>query len=303
MGPMQISESPLAEAGRRYFSAADAETWAGLLRPGFHLRGLAPDESAASVAAYLGGSPLLPEDFEWPTWDGHGPLSFVGAVDCSQVPVGELDIPLPVSGQLLFFYFDGLGDSSVVYTDPSSVVHGTRVVYLPADASVTEREAPEGVTPYPMLLLAGSVIATAPDNENAALIAAFGDPDDPAAYCDYPTVDPDDSGFWSALVAYRRDQRPYHCVGGYALPVQGAVEPEGAQVVFPEQEQGAEQESEQGAAERKELTAQLVLLAQIDSDPRSGMLWGDAGRLYWLIRRDDLAAGLFEKATFTWQSE
>jgi uncharacterized protein YwqG len=33
------------------------------------------------------------------------------------------------------------------------------------------------------------------------------------------------------------------------------------------------------------------------------MGWGDSGRLYWLIRRDDLAAGRFEQATFTWQCE
>lgn len=39
-----------------------------------------------------------------------------------------------------------------------------------------------------------------------------------------------------------------------------------------------------------------MLLAQIDSDARTGMGWGDAGRLYWLIRREDLPAGRFERA-------
>jgi uncharacterized protein YwqG len=53
----------------------------------------------------------------------------------------------------------------------------------------------------------------------------------------------------------------------------------------------------------RQLASQLVLLAQIDSDSRSGMAWGDTGRLYWLIRSEDLAAGRFEKSTFTWQSE
>ena len=54
---------------------------------------------------------------------------------------------------------------------------------------------------------------------------------------------------------------------------------------------------------RKELVAQLVLLIQIDSDTRSGMGWGDSGRLYWMIPREDLAAKDFAKATFTWQTE
>ena len=293
MTAMQISESPLAEAGRRYFSAADAETWIGLLRPAFHLRALIPGES---VAAYLGGDPLLPKHIEWPRWEGHGPLSFVAALDCGEVPTHELDIPLPKSGALLFFYFDGLGDSTVAYTDPDSVIHGTRVIYVPADAEAAPRSAPEGTSPFPRLLLGGEMIATAPDNENAALIAAYGDPNDPVAYCDYPTTDADGNGFWDELTAFRRDHSPHHRIGGYALPVQGSVEPEGAQVFHPGTAERAE-------AARKELASQLVLLAQIDSDSRSGMGWGDAGRLYWMIRRDDLAAGRFDKATFTWQCE
>ena len=289
---MQISDSPLAEAGRRYFSAQDAEKWIGLLRPAFHLRTLAPDES---VAGYLGGDPLLPADVEWPQWEGHGPLNFIAAIDCAQVPAHELDIPLPESGQLLFFYYDGLGDSSVAYTDPDSVIHGTRVIYIPDGADVDERPAPDELTPYPRLLLGGEMIATAPDNENAALIAAYGDPDT-TDYIDYPTTDADGDGFWNELSAFRRDHWPHHRIGGYALPVQGSVEPEAARVFHP----GKEEEATIAA---KQLASQLVLLAQIDSDSRSGMGWGDAGRLYWMISRDDLTAGRFDKATFTWQCE
>lgn len=293
MSAMQIDETPLAQAGRQYFSEQDAETWTGLLRPGFQLRAL---ESEGSVAAYLGGDPLLPKDVEWPVWEGHGPLHFVAAVDCGQVPAQELDIPLPTSGQLLFFYFDGLGDSSVSVTDPDSVINGTRVIYVPEDAEIAPRTAPEGAAPYPRLLLTGEVIATAPDNENAALIAAFGDPSDPSEYCDYPTTDPNGTDFWEALTAIRRDHQPHHQIGGYALPVQGAVEREGAQVVHPGEDEAA-------IDARKQLASRLVLLAQVDSDSRSGMNWDDAGRLYWLITRDDLAAGRFDKATFTWQCE
>jgi hypothetical protein len=38
---------------------------------------------------------------------------------------------------------------------------------------------------------------------------------------------------------------------------------------------------------------QLVL--QIDSDPDAGMQWGDAGRVYVCIRKEDLAACRFER--------
>lgn len=288
-----MSDSPLARAGREFFSAANAETWIGLLRPAFHLRALEPGEERVG---YLGGDPEMPADLAWPTWDGHGPLCFVAALDCAQVPTQHLDIPLPASGTLLFFYFDGLGESTVAYNDPDSVINGTRVLHIPAGTAATVRARPDGAAPYPRLDLGGELIATIPDNENAALIAAYGDPDDPIAYTEYPTTDPNGTGFWEALTAFRRDHSPHHRVGGYALPIQGQVEPEAARVLHPA-------DDAQDEAARKQTTAELVLLAQIDSDARTGMGWGDAGRLYWLIRRDDLAAGRFEKATFTWQCE
>ena len=44
-----------------------------------------------------------------------------------------------------------------------------------------------------------------------------------------------------------------------------------------------------------------TLLAQIDTDNRAGMMWGDCGALYWLTRRDDLARGEYTNTAFTWQ--
>jgi hypothetical protein len=294
MEAMHIEDSPLAEAGRQFFSPENAQTWISLLRPGCHLRTLTKGEP---TVGQLGGEPSLPSDVEWPVWEGHGPLSFVASVDCDQVPAAELDIPLPESGTLNFFYFNGLGDDTVQYLDPSSVIGGTRVIYVPADAGAAPRPAPDGLEPFPQVLLGGEMIATAPDNENATLVAAYGgDQDDPEAYVDYPTVDADGDGFWDALTAFRRDHSPHHRVGGYALPVSGAVEKEAARVLVP----GKDDESK---AARKEVATQLVLLAQIDCDSRAAMEWGDTGRLYWLIKRDDLAAGRFDKTTFTWQSE
>jgi len=36
------------------------------------------------------------------------------------------------------------------------------------------------------------------------------------------------------------------------------------------------------------------LLLQVDSDDNAGMMWGDSGRIYYWIRRDDLRAKNFE---------
>jgi hypothetical protein len=293
---MEISESPLAEAGRRFFSPENAKTWIELLRPGFHLR---EQNEGEPLVGYLGGDPLLPAGVEWPVWEGHGPLSFVAAVDCGEIPVSELDIPVPDDGMLLFFYFNGVGEDAVQYLDPDSIKGGTRVVYVPEGAEdVAERAVPEGLEAFPRVLLTGELIATAPDNENAALVAAYGDPDtaaDDGDYTEFPYTD-DGDGFYDALTSFRRDHSPHHRIGGYALPKAGSVTKEAAHAVAPGDDDAAK-------AERRELLGELVMLLQIDSDGRAAMEWGDTGRLYWLIKREDLAARDFDKATFTWQSE
>jgi hypothetical protein len=93
---------------------------------------------------------------------------------------------------------------------------------------------------------------------------------------------------------YERSPGPRHQVGGYAAPVQGPVEYEVGMAAL-----GAEA-SDGGPALDAE-AGRWTLLAQIDSDDRAGMMWGDVGTLYWLTRRQDLADGSVANSSFTWQ--
>ena len=45
------------------------------------------------------------------------------------------------------------------------------------------------------------------------------------------------------------------------------------------------------------------LLLQIDSDENAGMRWGNAGMLYYWIKRDDLKARHFDDTWLVLQSE
>ena len=47
--------------------------------------------------------------------------------------------------------------------------------------------------------------------------------------------------------------------------------------------------------------ARWTLLAQVDTDDRAGMMWGDCGTVYWLSQREDLTCGRFTNTSFTWQ--
>ncbi|MFD2683854.1 DUF1963 domain-containing protein [Streptomyces phyllanthi] len=99
-----------------------------LARPRIELR--PKGDSGAPVAGHYGGHPRLPPDVEW-----SGYPDLIASVDCAAVPVGELDIPLPQDGHLLFFADRRLPDWA-----PATA---GRVVYVPA-GTVTAERIPSG---------------------------------------------------------------------------------------------------------------------------------------------------------------
>jgi uncharacterized protein YwqG len=136
---MPLTEEALTALARRHLPAAAAERWAALLRPAARL--LPAQSPGDPIVGHLGGLPRLPAGTAWPVWEGHGPLSLVATVDCAALPGGALDIPLPGSGTLLFFFFGGRADdheACVDYADPATR-DGARVLYVPSGAAADWR--------------------------------------------------------------------------------------------------------------------------------------------------------------------
>ncbi|MGV9848563.1 YwqG family protein [Streptomyces sp. NPDC003442] len=278
---MTTEPAALPTLARAHLPADLADRWTGLLRPAAHLRraGAAGDP----VVGRLGGLPRLPEGTDWPEWEGHGPLAFVAEVDCAALPRAELDIPLPADGRLAFFYYgdDDEDYDAVVDTADPDTWAGARVLHLPpAPADAPERSAPAGLTPYPEVELTAHASPSAPDFDLPALTAAFGEDAFPDAFT---------RAIWG------HQSGVAHQIGGHAQSVQGAVE-----IVVAHGALGGRDVSWEDPRLEEE-AGRWVLLAQFDSDEDADMMWGDGGALYWLIRPDDLAAGRFEKALFTWQ--
>ncbi|GLF95079.1 YwqG family protein [Streptomyces yaizuensis] len=286
----------LRALARRHLAPDIAEQWTGLLRPGV---GLVPAGPGESVVGRLGGSPALPVEEEWPVWEGHGPLSFIASIDCAAVATSTsearlpLDIDLPDSGTLLFFYFDGQLDGGMALVqgeDPGSQP-GARVLHVPAGpgAETARREAPAGLDPYPEVPLAARVEMTANEPWTPEIQSVFA-PDTPIGeiyehpVCDDAFVDAlQDLGDWVG-----------HRIGGYSHAVQNPVQLEVAKGVL-----GPDTTWEDPRLEAE--ARRWTLLAQIDTEDAAGMMWGDTGALYWLIRPEDLALRRFDRAVFTWQ--
>ena len=285
----------VAELAGRFLPADVAPRWLRLLRPGAALRHARP---GAPVAAVLGGQPRLPDSVDWPVWEDHGPLSFVAAIDCAALSAVPLDITLPF-GMLLFFYFDGRIDNHDALVDTGDPA-GARVLYVTPDQAISRRACPGSIEPYPRVNLAVVPVMTFPTWGHPDLQAAFKDPaEDLQSFLGHPV---NGDAFQEAL--WDRHAGPCHQVGGYASPVQWPAEYEVADAALRHAGHHVlEHRGDQGDGDprlRAEV-ARWTLLAQIDSDHRAGMNWGDAGVLYWLMRRTDRTGSDLEKASFTWQ--
>ncbi|MEU1787652.1 YwqG family protein [Streptomyces sparsogenes] len=275
---MTTAPDPLHTLAHAHLPADLADRWTALLRPAAHLRKAGP---ADPVVGRLGGLPRLPDGVDWPVWEGRGPLGFVAAVDCAALPGEALDISLPADGVLAFFYYGDEDDDALVDTADPNTWPGARVLHLPpGSAAAPERPAPAGITPYPEMGLTVHTAPSAPDFDSLALTAAFGEGELPDAF---------------QRAVWQHQSGAAHQIGGHAQSVQTAVE-----IVVAHGALGGREVSWEDPRIEKEAEG-WVLLAQFDSDEDADMMWGDDGALYWLIRPDDLAAGRFERAMFTWQ--
>ncbi|MGI5350306.1 DUF1963 domain-containing protein [Streptomyces sp. CA-250714] len=248
-----------------------AQRWLRLLRPGIRLRRHREDAGEGSVVGHFAGLPGLPEGMAWPSWEGRGPMHHQATLDCALLPTHELDIPLPPDGELVFFYFDSFeSDCDFIFVpgdheeEPGA---GIKLLYIPASEPTRPRQAPYDLDRHtqkrPFFL--NGIVPTWPDAEYAVVSditgAFYHDPD-------HPSYDPSHPYYHAEVdLAAELGGDPASQVGGYA--------PWGQPPVVPPE-----------SAEPDELD--WVHLATFEAF-RDG--W-----LHWMIYREDLAEGRFDRA-------
>ncbi|GAA2528960.1 hypothetical protein Ahu01nite_090980 [Winogradskya humida] len=139
-----ILDQVRAEALDRGIPAGDVERWMRLVRP----CALLTQGGDGPVVGRFGGPVRLPADVADPRF----PL--LVTIECSALPAGVTDLPLPSDGKLLLFGFP----------EPEGSYSMGDVVYVPEGAVTTERpEYPEGYPPDPDSYL--GVYESLPDGE------------------------------------------------------------------------------------------------------------------------------------------
>lgn len=231
-------------------------------------------DSDAGPAGRLGGLPTIAGVHDWPRVDGR-PLSFVAEIDLEAV-AAVLDVPwLPRSGRLHFFY--DMVEWPAGF-DPADRGHWA-VLHTAADSVTAPIERPPDLPADLVFATVGLAAAEARSYPDPLLLE-----ERLGRLSDLPDAQ------WQRINDYRQqDGRwPLHQMGGHPSPIQAPdlghecqLASGGVYLGGPEGYGSPE------AAALAPGASDWRLLLQVDSDDRAGMLWGDVGMLYFMIRESD----------------
>lgn len=247
----------------------------------------------------LGGRPDVPADFVWPTWDTPDgdtvPLSFIAQINLAELPDCPDRALLPEVGVLAFYYVchfdiwdqivsgfekDEAGAFRVVYFESADAL--SRYEGKPDSLKAIEADFEQEFTDFffPTLPLRFELCQTFPDAEHPALHGpgySFMD-DGRTNYAKLEAV------LEQAGHSYRIEPEGFsqNLLLGHPQPIQTSV-------------CNDMQHATAGDVDNERACGWQLLL-QVDSQNEiDDMCWGDTGRLYFMIQREDLLARRWDK--------
>jgi hypothetical protein len=266
------------------------------VRPAILARAPRKSPKAPIGTSRLGGDPDLPPELEWPRWRGV-PIPFVAQIDLAELPSIAGRELLPPSGRLWFFHaMDCDDDDPIPSTNTGDWAGCAPVLYSEAAGALLRRTSrPSAGLRYDPLGLKFSVIEDAPESSHPALLAlGYEDPKLQSRYADVVHGHGPDLG-----------DAAHNQILGWPAAMQNPVcqDIQGDLVgAFKNHEKRTEREDAALWRGVKKGALAWELLLQVDTqDDKNGMIWGDCGRIYWMMRRADLAERRFDRAGFDLQ--
>ncbi|HEY6972490.1 MAG TPA: YwqG family protein [Candidatus Angelobacter sp.] len=229
-------------------------------------------------SSHIGGLPDLPAGADWPSVNGT-PLGLVAQFNLTDIQPFDKSGLLPSSGSLFFFYDSQQGAWGF---DPNDRDYW-RVLFHPGPAIDLKRaSAPDKLSEvWKECAVQFSSQPTVPENP--------------------PEGVPDDEDQYFKLRNYLGAFMTHHQLLGHESPVQGDVKLE-CQLVSNGLYCGDASGYQDPRAKELERGADdWLLLFQADSDDNAEMMWGDVGRLYFCIRKQDLRDRRFDKVWMVFQ--
>lgn len=261
-----------------------------LLRNTIRLFQKETDENDIAIGqTKIGGRPDLPTEISWVTETNNEkqetvtkPLSFIAQINLSETSSFDEDNLLPKTGLLYFFYSAEQGVWGFDYLDKNKF----KIIYWNGDHSELKRiDFPSDLQDYscfkPCSVEIKSEISL-PSNGHEV-------------YEDF--VDGEDDKFWEEVY----NDENVNKLLGYSDNIQNEMELE-CELVTNGLYCGDSTGYNDPKAKGLEPNAKnWRLLLQIDSNEENEMMWGDSGRLYFWIKKEDLLNKSFDKSWFSLQ--
>ncbi len=237
---------------------------------------LSPNTALELGKSKFGGLPDLPTHIAWFREDNGKPLSFVGQLNLSELSGALGSGSLPEKGMLYFFYS---AEQEAWGFDPKDS-DKFKVFYAPDGTELVKKSGPDDLENYHNYLPCGLTFSEAyslPNWERAFATHRFTDFEKEVyMLVEYPEIN--------------------HKLFGYSNAVQGEMELECQLVTNGINCGDPSGYSDPRAHALEKGKEDWILLLQVDSDEKTGMMWGDSGRLYFWIRQQDLEQLHFDKA-------
>lgn len=253
-------------------------------------------DAGESAPSRAGGRPSLPPDFAWPVGQAKLPLAFLCQIDLEELAACAkfTEFNLPERGLLSFFYdaFDG------PWGNQADQQAGWRVLYF-EDTAVLRHTDPPANLPVGSSFTSCAIRLKEELSYPAVTIemAAFAEQDisedESEGTADGAEIDFYESygNFSEALYG----SRIIHRMFGHAQDIAGDFKLD-CEIASRDLELGDDFDFSSKEGENIALASEeWVLLLQLDSDAGARMMWVDDGRLYFAIRKQDLAARRFER--------
>jgi uncharacterized protein YwqG len=249
-------------------------------------------ESASTGFSKLGGEPNLPGDVEWPRSDSQA-LSFLAQFDLAEVAVCCVLPDFPTSGRLYFFY-DAANQPWGF--DPADAGKW-RVVYSRSQPALVAAKTPDEVNDknnrFAEVRVSFHATTSRPSFDRYADECLGG-------LENFTKGRPLDDDLWDTFYEDSGDaqdeQRVDNRIGGYPSAIQNDSMERECQLASNGIYCGGAEVTDPRAEELASGRADWLLLFQLDSNENVGMCWGDVGRLYFWIKRQDLRVADFTRA-------
>lgn len=234
-------------------------------------------ENKKTGISKIGGQPDLPKDIQWFKENNGKSLSFIAQININEVKVLDIDNLLPDSGMLYFFYS---AEQEAWGFDPKDF-DKFKVYYSSETENLERKEYPGDLPDYSRFKIC-----------NIDFVKTVGLPSWDNDFVRKNLSENEVDQYFNLPQNYT-----IHKLLGYANVIQSEMELECQLVTNGLYCGGPSGYNDPKAKELENGAKDWILLLQIDSEEeKTGMMWGDVGRLYFWIKRDDLKNKDFNKS-------